>query len=74
MKDKRKDDDLDERYWVRLNGGRIVSRMHYDRITCPCVEINLTPEEQKEVDRQFRANVREIYRKRGYPIPDEYKD
>ena len=75
MKDKRKDDDLDEMYWVRLNSGRIVSRMHYDRITCPCVKVEFSsPEEREKYDRTFRANVRDIYRKRGYPIPDKYKD
>ena len=74
MKDKRKDDDLDERYWVRLNSGRVVSRMHYERIASPWVSVDLTPEEQKEVDRQFKANVREYYKQQGYPIPDKYKD
>ena len=75
MKDKRKDDDLDERYWVRLNGGRIVSRMHYDRVTCPCIKVVFSsPEEREEYDRRFRAKVRKIYQKRGLPIPDKYKD
>ena len=74
MKDKRKDDDLDERYWVRLADGSVVSRMHYERIASPWVSVHLTPEEQKEFDRKFRAKVRAIYRKRGYPIPDKYKD
>ena len=74
MKDKRKDDDLDPNYWVRLADGSVVSRMHYERIASPWVSVHLTPEEKKEVDRQFRAGVREIYRKRGYPIPDKYKD
>ena len=74
MKNTQQNKDLDPNYWVRLGDGRVVSRMHYERIASPWVSVHLPPEEQKECDRQFRANVREIYRKRGYPIPDKYKD
>ena len=74
QQNKKQEDDLDPRYWVRLADGSVVSRMHYERIASPWVSVDLTPEEQKEVDRQFKANVREYYKQQGYPIPDKYKD
>ena len=76
MKNKRKENDLfqDPNYWVRLGDGSVVSRMHYERVMTPPVTIHLSPEEQEKSLRAFREKVREIYRKRGYPIPDQYKD
>ena len=48
MKDKRKEDNLDPNYWVRLGDGSVVSRMHNERVMTLPVTINLSPKEQEE--------------------------
>ena len=72
MKDKRKDDDLDERYWVRLNGGRIVSRMHYDRITDPPFkpQHEPSPETLAKNAKEYNDMILKYYKEHGLPVSE----
>ena len=72
MKDKRKEDNLDPNYWVRLGDGSVVSRMHYERITDPFFkpQHDPSPEEIAEKKRKYNEQVLKDYKERGLPLSE----
>ncbi|MBO4304947.1 MAG: hypothetical protein J6A21_10215 [Lentisphaeria bacterium] len=72
MKKTQRKDDLDPNYWVRLNDGRIVSRMHYDRITAPFFKPSHEPssEEIAERIRKYNEQVLKNHKERGLPLSE----
>ena len=69
---KEQEDNLDPRYWVRLADGRVVSRMHYDRVTMPFFkpQHELSPEELAEKKRKFNEQVLKDYKEQGLPVSE----
>lgn len=47
------------------------SEAQIERMSAPPVS---GPPLTKEQRKKFNADVREYYREKGYPVPDEYKD
>ncbi len=73
MKDKRKENNVfrDPNYWVRLGDGRVVSRMHYDRVTAPPMpQEPISPEELAEKKRKYNEQVLKDYKERGLPLSE----
>jgi hypothetical protein len=71
-KKEKQERDLDPNYWVRLNDGTVVSKMHYDRITAPFFkpQHEPSPEEIAERKRKFNEQVLKDYKERGLPLSE----
>ena len=71
MKNTQQNKDLDPNYWVRLGDGRVVSRMHYDRVTAPPMpQKPISPEKLAEKKRKYNEQVLKSYKERGLPLSD----
>ena len=68
---KEQEDNLDPNYWVRLGDGRVVSRMHYDRVTAPPLPQDpISPEKLAEKKRKYNEQVLKDYKEQGLPVSE----